>query len=227
MWGLLKLSSDLATNIQNFTEVDRIMPKKKASSRKKRSTKAVTPTRSTTSLTTAKTASKIATKKKATRQLIEQTTDELPPKNVPISTAEFLKKSDSPTLLSDDLQYSYMTLLSRGASPAAACAQLGILLADVIWTMEHDSGFQSMMNRVQELLSQNVAAALYRSAMEGSVSAQQNYLKAYPPPGCGATTDGSENDPEHELTDEELIAYLKQEATAFLAELNQDDALEE
>ncbi|WP_417848903.1 hypothetical protein [Thalassoglobus sp.] len=119
-----------------------------------------------------------------------------------------------------------MTLLSRGASPAAACSQLGILLADVIWTMEHDSGFQSMMNRVQELLSQNVAAALYRSAMEGSVTAQQNYLKAYPPPGCSATIEGSGKDPEPEMTDEELTEYLKQEATAFLAELNSDRSLE-
>lgn len=123
-------------------------------------------------------------------------------------------------MLSEELQYAYITSLSRGASPAAACSQLGILLADVIWTMEQNDPFLALVDRVQELLSQNVAAALYRSAMEGSVTAQQNYLKAYPPPSQQPTNDLTLTNPEFELSEEELIDYLKAEATAFLAELD-------
>lgn len=207
------------------------MPKKKASSPKKLSTKAATQTRSTTSSTTAKTAKKKAARKKKTpakkqpEQSVEVPNVESPQSSTP-SAATFLRATDTPQTLSDEIQYAYMTLLSRGASPAAACSQLGILLAEVIWTLEQAPEFASMVDRVQELLSQNVAAALYRSAMEGSVSAQNNYLKAYPPPGTspeeGATTGDSMTDPELDLTEEELIEYLKAEATAFLAEFDQE-----
>lgn len=119
------------------------------------------------------------------------------------------------------MQYAYLTLLARGASPAAACGQLDLLLADVIWTMEHQEGFHSMVDRAQELLSQNVAAALYRSAMEGSVTAQQNYLKAYPPPNCRTTDRDSLTAPESELPEEEILDQLRHQAIAFLAELDQ------
>ncbi|MBT5020251.1 MAG: hypothetical protein HON04_16080 [Planctomicrobium sp.] len=148
------------------------------------------------------------------------------PQTSAASTATFLKSTEAPQALSEEIQYAYITLLSKGASPAAACSQLGILLAEVIWTLEQVPEFASMVERVQELLSQNVAAALYRSAMEGSVSAQNNYLKAYPPPGTsleeGATTGDSMTDLELDLTEEELIEYLKAEATAFLAEFDQE-----
>lgn len=113
-----------------------------------------------------------------------------------------------------------MSLLARGASPAVACAQLGIGLADVVLTLERLPEFATLIDRVQELLSQNVAAALYRSAMEGSVTAQQNYLKTYPPPGGKAVCEPSFNSTESGLTDEELIELLKTQATAFLAELD-------
>lgn len=138
-----------------------------------------------------------------------------------LNLATFLRATESPTLLNEELQYSYITLLSRGASPAVACSQLDILLADVIWTMEHEAGFQSMVIRVQEMLSQNVAAALYRSAMEGSVSAQQNYLKAYPPPSCGATPDDIDAFSDAEISHEEIVTQLRSEAEAFLAEFDQ------
>ncbi len=144
-----------------------------------------------------------------------------------LNSATFLRATESPTLLNEEFQYSYITLLSRGASPAVACSQLDILLADVIWTMEHESGFQSMVIRVQELLSQNVAAALYRSAMEGSVSAQQNYLKAYPPPGCDPISDDQDAHFETEMTDEEIVTQLRAEAEAFLVEFDQIVSSEE
>ena len=143
-----------------------------------------------------------------------------------LNSATFLRSTESPTLLNEDFQYSYITLLARGASPAVACSQLDILLEDVIWTMEHEPAFQSMVIRVQEMLSQNVAAALYRSAMEGSVSAQQNYLKAYPPSGCLPTADDPDAFSEIELSHEEIITQLRSEAEAFLAEFAQIDPSE-
>ncbi len=196
------------------------MPRKKVSSPRKRSTKAATQTPSTTSSTTAK--KKVSPKKTTPKQKTEPLSiDEPVASQSRVNSAMFLRATESPTLLNEEFQYSYITLLSRGASPAVACSQLEILLADVIWTMEHEAGFQSMVIRVQELLSQNVAAALYRSAMEGSVSAQQNYLKAYPPPGCDATSDGPDAFSEIELSHEEIVTQLRAEAEAFLAEFDQ------
>ena len=49
-----------------------------------------------------------------------------------------------------------------------------------VWLADPD--FQSRLTRSQQTLSQNVAAALYRSAMEGSVAAQTFYLRHLPPP---------------------------------------------
>jgi hypothetical protein len=83
-----------------------------------------------------------------------------------------------PTLTQREL---LLNLLLRGASPAAACAQLGLSADDFhLWLA--DSSFREQLDRSQHLLSRNVAAALYRSAMEGSVSAQTFYLKHLPPP---------------------------------------------
>lgn len=79
-------------------------------------------------------------------------------------------------------------LLLRGASPAAACAQLGLSADDFhLWLA--DDFFREQLERSQHLLSRNVAAALYRSAMEGSVSAQTFYLKHLPPPEWPSTAD--------------------------------------
>lgn len=209
-------------------EIDKTMPKKKASSPRKRSTKAATQTRSTTSSTTAKPAKKkAATKKVSRKKKAEAPATKSSKCTEPAKlSVNFLKSVEAPRPLESETQYAYMTLLSRGASPAAACTQLGIYLADVIWTLEHDSDFASMVERVQELLSQNVAAALYRSAMEGSVSAQQNYLKSYPLSGNSATDNSTVDDPLMEMTEEELIDYLKAEAKAFLAELDQEGEAE-
>ncbi|MBX3439647.1 MAG: hypothetical protein KF861_19315, partial [Planctomycetaceae bacterium] len=79
-------------------------------------------------------------------------------------------------------QESYLHLLTRGASPAAACGQIGMSVLDVLATIEQDEAFRLRLEQVNVLLSQNVAAALYRSAMEGSVSAQTFFLKNQPPP---------------------------------------------
>ena len=195
------------------------MAKKKASSPRKPSTKAATPTRSTTSSTTGKTAAKRTRRKKtAEKSDVVENVDRKPVE----TSSSLLKKSSSPENLSEEQQYNYLTLLSKGASPAVACGQLNIPLSDVIWTIEHDPHFESMIDRVQELLSQNVAAALYRSAMEGSATAQQYYLKNRPPSNWVVTpnADGGSQD---ELTDDELIESFRTEALALLDELKAKD----
>lgn len=48
--------------------------------------------------------------------------------------------------------------------------------------MDQTAAFRKRMDRVPDLLSQNVAASLYQAAMKGSVTAQTFYLKNLPPP---------------------------------------------
>ena len=48
--------------------------------------------------------------------------------------------------------------------------------------MDESAAFRKRMDRVPDLLSQNVAASLYQAAMKGSVTAQTFYLKNLPPP---------------------------------------------
>ncbi|WP_146511319.1 hypothetical protein [Thalassoglobus neptunius] len=192
------------------------MAKKKASSPKKPSKKVGSRTRSTTSSTTANTSKKKQpprpSEKSETRKV--ETAD-------PPPTASYLRTDNVNNLLTKDQQFAYITLLSKGGSPAAACSQIGIALADVIWTSEHDSQFGLMLERIQELLSQNVAAALYRSAMEGSVTAQQYYLKNRPPPNWASFAAESSSTSETQMTDDEFLEYFRTEATALLDRISQ------
>ena len=120
-------------------------------------------------------------------------------------------------------QQAYLQFLAKGASPAGACTQLGISLASVAVTIDADDGFRMLLSRVNELLSQNVAAALYRSAMEGSVSAQTFYLKNRPPPEWPEAVPHHDADPLDDLTDDELIIQFRQGANALLALLSETD----
>jgi len=130
------------------------------------------------------------------------------PKNI-------LADDGPPRALSVSEQQSYLSLLSKGASPGVACATLGLTLTQVAVSMEADGRFRVLLDRVHELLSQNVAAALYRSAMEGSVSAQTFYLKNVPPPDWPMEDKHDElTDPD--LTDEELAAQFCAEAPQLL-----------
>ncbi len=98
-----------------------------------------------------------------------------------------------------------LNLLIRGASPALACAQLGLSLDD-FHTWLADESFRQQLEQSQQTLSRNVAAALYRSAMEGSVSAQTFYLKHLPPPEWPLTEPAETPDnPLHQLSDDELL----------------------
>jgi hypothetical protein len=75
-----------------------------------------------------------------------------------------------------------LALLLRGASPAGACQQLGLGVEALGQTVEQDEAFRRRAGEVAGVLSGNVMAVLYRGAMEGSVSAQQAWLKLFPPP---------------------------------------------
>lgn len=75
----------------------------------------------------------------------------------------------------------FLDLRSRGASPAVACQQLGVEYAAFARTLAADAEFREQMRQVEDRLAENVAAALYRSAMEGSVTAQKFWLQAQPP----------------------------------------------
>ncbi|MCA8996786.1 MAG: hypothetical protein KDA80_07370 [Planctomycetaceae bacterium] len=100
-----------------------------------------------------------------------------------------------------------------------ACHQIDVPLTAVARTIEQDEGFRALLDRLQELLSQNVAAALYRSAMEGSVSAQQFYLKNRPPPEWPQLTP-DDSPAMNDLTDDELLNEVRENAarlSAFLA----------
>ena len=193
------------------------MAKKKTSSHRKRLKRAASPTQSTTSSTTAKTAKKQTPVTTAGHPASAEEFDK-----TSLTTANFLRKSTSPALLSEERQFGYITLLSKGASPAGACAQLDILLANVIWTIEHDQHFAAMVEQVQELLSQNVAAALYRSAMEGSSSAQQFYLKNRPPAQWSPPVE-SEDPALNDMNYDELIDRFQTETLALLDELAKED----
>ncbi|MFG0331861.1 MAG: hypothetical protein ACF8TS_00740 [Maioricimonas sp. JB049] len=106
--------------------------------------------------------------------------------------------------LSDAEQEEYLQLMLRGASPAAACLQLGLPVGNILRTMERQPEFRERLRQVRELLSQNVAAALYRAAMEGSVSAQSFYLKNQPPPEW-PQPDEANSDLDDTMSNDELL----------------------
>ncbi len=109
-------------------------------------------------------------------------------------------------VLSVTQQEMYLHVLTLGASPAAACGKVGATPMDVLTTLDNDAKFREQVDRVTVLLSQNVAAALYRSAMEGSVSAQTFFLKNKPPPDWQSGTDPElTSDHLKGLSDEELF----------------------
>ena len=93
-----------------------------------------------------------------------------------------LTTTDDTPQLTRTQQTEYLRLLTLGASPAAACQKVGVSITAVLVTMDQSAAFRKRMDRVPDLLSQNVAASLYQAAMKGSVTAQTFYLKNLPPP---------------------------------------------
>ncbi|MEX0716512.1 MAG: hypothetical protein WD066_07995 [Planctomycetaceae bacterium] len=82
-----------------------------------------------------------------------------------------------PELLTAEQRHAILELLLRGASRTAACRKVGVSLSAVTETAEADPAFRAMLREVQDALAHNVVVALYRGALEGSVTAQSAYLK--------------------------------------------------
>lgn len=105
-----------------------------------------------------------------------------------------------------------------GASPAAACQKVGVSITAVLVTMDQSTAFRKRMDRVPDLLSQNVAASLYQAAMKGSVTAQTFYLKNLPPPEWDNDTDNVADPSSLEFKDmslDQLRELNKAEAEQF------------
>ncbi|REJ76527.1 MAG: hypothetical protein DWQ34_12665 [Planctomycetota bacterium] len=96
-------------------------------------------------------------------------------------------------------------MITRGGSPAVACKTLGVSLTSVLITREEDESFRSQIEQVESALRENVLAAVYRSAMEGKVTAQTLYLRFLASSGdAEAQGAGAEDADYAEMTDEEL-----------------------
>lgn len=103
-------------------------------------------------------------------------------------------------------QEELLVWLHKGASPAAACAQLSQPVEKFWRTLQHDREFSDAFQRLYDTLSQNVLSALYQSAMKGNVTAQQFWLRQRPATHWTTTHDADE--PFHalqKLNDDELV----------------------
>ncbi|MCH5374967.1 MAG: hypothetical protein JJ992_13405, partial [Planctomycetes bacterium] len=120
-------------------------------------------------------------------------------------------RNDPPRLLSEDQQDLFLEVLSHGASPAMACRKLHLLLTDANHTRRLDADFAQRWQQIEQALSQNVASALYSSAMKGTASAQTFYLKQQPPPGWDrdANREPLRGDNFEECTDAELVELAR------------------
>lgn len=108
-------------------------------------------------------------------------------------------------------QTAILDLLSRGASPAGACGQVGVPVETFLKTVESDGVFRAKVRDIAGVLSGNVMAVLYRTAMEGNVSAQQAWLKLFPPPSL------AEPVADEPMTFDELLGDLSDEELVELA----------
>jgi len=95
-----------------------------------------------------------------------------------------------------------LKLMLLGASPPMACASLKVSITSFQRTLDEDAEFAARVQQSLGGLSQNVAARMYRTAMEGNVTAQRHYLQMRPPPEWRETAT-SETDLE-ELQPDEL-----------------------
>lgn len=88
------------------------------------------------------------------------------------------KTGDRPTgLLSPRQQAEYLELAELGAPPALACRRVGVTFEDVLETQARNLTFANRLETAQLLLAGNVEAAIYRSAMNGSVLAQTQFMR--------------------------------------------------
>ena len=122
------------------------------------------------------------------------------------------ENSEEPTALTSAQQSAILERLYRGASPAGACSQAGVSVEAFLQTVSEDPAFRAKVREITGVLSGNVMAVLYRTAMEGNVSAQQAWLKLFPPPSF--TEPANETEP---MTFDELLGDLSDDELVELA----------
>lgn len=111
-----------------------------------------------------------------------------------------------PRLLSDEEQQAYLQLLLRGASPVVVCRQVGVPYSAVRLTLRESAEFRDDHDDAMLLLNQNVEAALYGQAMQGSVPAMTLWLRNRPPPYWrGDEDDKTVKDEFERMNDAELV----------------------
>jgi hypothetical protein len=80
-------------------------------------------------------------------------------------------------------QQALVELLERGIGRSAACRKLGFAYRSYLRTFEERPEFELAVRLALAGIDQNVEMALYKSAMEGSVTAQTFWLKGRRPEG--------------------------------------------
>ncbi len=107
-------------------------------------------------------------------------------------------------------QQEILDLVLRGASPAAACLRLNVSFDRLYRTLEADPEFRRRWDELLEMLSQNVAAALYQTALKGNVTAQTFFLRSLPPRDWTAVSSAASPDDDlSQLSDEELERRIR------------------
>ena len=183
MWVMQQPAIDPGPHIRECMEEDADVMGRKNMSRRKRTRKAGSRNRSTTSSTTGNSSGT----------------------GNPRSSDE--NHPTKPALLNEAQQKAFLETLGRGGSPALAAQKLAVDLEVIRETRHQDEEFARRWKAIEIELSENVAAALYQTALKGTASAQTFYLKQKPPPGWqGADqAEGGTRDEYEEMNDEELL----------------------
>ncbi|MBX3442903.1 MAG: hypothetical protein KF774_10895 [Planctomyces sp.] len=117
--------------------------------------------------------------------------------------------ADPPGPLTRRQQNAFLKLAALGGSPAAVCQKLGLELEQVSRTLAADSEFRRRTEDVRRTQYENVRAALYRSAMEGNVSAQTLFIRLEQAAPEAAADTGPAGDDLENLSDAELLSLFE------------------
>lgn len=123
-------------------------------------------------------------------------------------------KAAAPALIIDGVftpeqQDAFLTWYLQGASPPVACRQLGVGITVFLRTAAEVPEFHERIRQAGCILRQNVAARLYRTAMEGDVSAQKSYLQLSPDAAWQDEGAAADDDPLEGLTPHELAEQYR------------------
>jgi hypothetical protein len=129
--------------------------------------------------------------------------------------AEGLGRPEDGAVLTAGEQAEYVRLVVNGAAPLRACERVGVTVAAVLRTLDVDPGFRALVDQTAEVISGNVAAALYQAAMRGNVAAQTLFLNHRPPRDW--KQEAQDDDELDRLSNAELLALCLAEGVAVPA----------